>query len=214
MAFGDPEQAVVALIFWLILPFFNGMLDWISLSVSRWFGQGIVAHDRSAQRLAWTLGLAILDLIAAILFLFAITWLLALGVEAAAASLGVDLALADYVRLAIAHPWSSGLWASIMVLSTLLPTAIHFVLALGAMWFAFFGNSLGRWCAGQLRTGNAAHYLLPELYLVFGWLVPVVLVPWLMWQGLTRSFALVEPLPDALQATALHAIALADAWLR
>ena len=200
------------LLFFFVLPFFNGVLDWISLSVSRWFGRGIVAESRSVRGLAGTVVLALADLVAALAFLFLIAWVLAFGVEALGLFYGLSLELGDYVRDAVAHPWSRGLWASIMVLSTLLPTAIHFVLALAAVWFAWFGNPIGRWCAAQLRGGTAAHYLAPELYLVFGWTVPVLIVPLAMGWALSHLFALVEPLPDAILATALDGIATARAW--
>lgn len=200
------------LLFFLVLPCCNGILDWISLSVSRWFGRGILAESRSVRGLAGTVLLALADLVAALAFLFLIAWVLAFGVEALGLFFGQSFELDDYVRAAVADPWSRGLWASIMVLSTLLPTAIHFVLALAAVWFAWFGNPVGRWCAAQLRDGTAAHYLGPELYLVFGWTVPVLVVPLAMGWGLSHLFALVEPLPDAILATALDGISTARAW--
>lgn len=200
------------LLFLLVLPWCNGVMDWISLSVSRWFGRGIVAESRSVRGLAGTVLLALADLIAALAFLFAVAWFLAFGVEALGLYVGLSLELDDYITDAVAHPWSRGLWASIMVLSTLLPTAVHFVLALAAVWFAWFGNPVGRWCARQLRAGTAAHYLGPELYLVFGWTLPVLAVPLAMGWGLYHLFALVEPLPDAILATALDGIATARAW--
>lgn len=200
------------MLFFVVLPCFNGVLDWVSLSVSRWFGRGIIAESRSDRGLAGTVVLALADLVAALAFLFAIAWFLAFGVESLGLIVGASLELDDYVKDAVAHPWSSGLWTSIMVLSTLLPTAIHFVLALAAVWFAWFGNPVGRWCAAQLRKGTAAHYLAPEVYLVFGWTVPVLAVPLAMAWGLGHLFALVEPLPDAILATALDGIATARAW--
>lgn len=200
------------LLFLLVLPWFNGVMDWISLSVSRWFGRGIVAESRSVRGLAGTVLLALADLVAALVFLFAVAWFLAFGVESLGLVLGLSLELDNYVTDAVEHPWSRGLWASIMVLSTLLPTAVHFVLALAAVWFAWFGNPVGRWCAAQLRGGTAANYLGPELYLVFGWTVPVLAVPLAMGWGLSHLFALVEPLPDAILATALDGIATARAW--
>lgn len=205
-------RANILVLLFVALPFLNSVLDWISLNVTRWFGRGIVAESRSARGLGWTVVLAVADLLAALGFLFAIAWFLAFGVEALGLFFGQSLELDDYVGDAVAQPWSRGLWASIMVLSTLLPTAIHFVLALAALWFAWFGNPVGRWCAAQLREGTAAHYLGPELYLVFGWTVPVLAVPLAMGWGLSHLFAFVEPLPDAILETALNGIATARAW--
>ncbi len=201
-------------LFLIVLPISNGVLDWISLSVSRWFGRAIVAGRGSAGALAWAALLALADLAAATAFLFAITWLLAFAVEGLSVWSGVALELDSYLSEALAYPWSRGLWATIMVLSTLLPTAVHFVLALGALWFAWFGNSAGRWCAGRLRTGDPAQYLPDELYLVFGWMVPVIVAPLAMGWGLYNLFLLVEPLPNAIFATALHGIDTAQALYR
>ena len=177
-------------------------------------GQAIVAERASTGALAWVALLALADLVTATTFLFAITWLLAFAVEGVGGWLDVALELDTYLSEALAYPWSRGLWASVMVLSTLLPTAVHFVLALGALWFAWFGNSAGRWCAGRLRDGNPARYLPAELYLVFGWMVPVIVAPLAMGWGLYNLFLLVEPLPDLIFKIALHGIDTARALYR
>ena len=193
--------------FFGLLPLANGALDWISLNVSRWFGRGILAESASPGALGWTVLLALMDLVAAVGFLFAIAWLLAGGVEALGVVLGLPLDLETYVREAVAHPWSSGLWASFMVLSTLLPTAVHFMLALGALLFAWERNPLNRVVADRLDTGNEAYFLWPQLYLTIGWPLAALATFGALYYGLGGLFMVViVPLPDALLGTALHAI--------
>ena len=93
----NPLSILVLLLFWVYLPILNGILDWISLSVSRWFGRGIIAESRSGFTLAWTALLALADLIAAVAFLFTITWLLTFGIEALGIFAGQPLELIHMV---------------------------------------------------------------------------------------------------------------------
>jgi hypothetical protein len=212
----DPKYFLTVL-FFFALPFLNGVLDWISLSVSRWFGRAIIADSGARASLAITLGIGLLDLLAAVAFAFAVAWLLALGVEASGLPfLDLSLDLEAYVRQSAEAPWTLGIWATFMVLSTLVPTALHFVLAVGAIFVAWSGNPLNRLVARRLTTGNEADYLFPQLYLTFAWMLPAFLVPavliWALAQ-LTQLFTFtlgpVETLPDLLRNTALHGIATA-----
>ena len=100
-----------------------------------------------------------------------------------------------------------------MVLSTLVPSTIHLVLALGALLVARSGNPLRAWAAGRLASANEADWLGPQLYLTLGWLVPAVAAPLLLLGLIGQLVGLVEPLPQALADTALHAITTAHAWL-
>lgn len=207
-------------LFMFALPYLNGLLDWVSLSVSRWFGRGIVTASASPAAGSIALLLVLADLVAAVVFAFAVAWLLAFGVEVSAGWLGLSLDLETYVSQAAEAPWTTGLWATFMVLSTLVPTAIHFVLAVGAVLLAWSRNPLNRLAARRLASGNEADYLFPQLYLTFGWLVPTLAVPVALIWGLaqlTELFALmlgpVETLPYLLRDTALHAIDTARAIL-
>jgi hypothetical protein len=85
-----------------------------------------------------------------------------------------------------------------MVLSTLIPSAIHLVLALGAVLVAWSGNPLRVWAAGRLASANEADWLGPQLYLTLGWLVPAVAAPLLLLGLMGQLVGLVEPLPQAL----------------
>jgi hypothetical protein len=210
---GGGEARLIALLFWLVMPYINGLLDWISLSVSRWFGRAILAERDSPRSLAITVGLALADLLAAVAFAFTVAWLLAFGVEASALVLDLSLDLEQYVKAAAEAPWTAGFWASFMVLSTLLPSAFHLMLALGAVLVAWSGNPLRAWAVQKLKSADEADWLWPQLYLTFGWCVPAIVAPlgllWLVAQGV----GLIEPLPAALRDTAFHGIATAQAWL-
>lgn len=190
----------------------NGFIDWISLNISRVFGAAII--DENLGRIApfRTLGLAVADLICAIILLFLTTWILAFGIETSANLLGQSLDLKLYIDLALAKPWTGGLWATVMVLSTLLPTATHFILACAAMLFAWSGNSIGRRMANNLRANNPALDLGPTHYIAFGWVIPIVIVPVLMGIVLLQVFGFVEPLSEALRVTALHAVKIAESF--
>jgi hypothetical protein len=189
--------------------------------VSRWFGRAIIAESGSAAALSITLCLALLDLASAAAFAFGVAWLLAFGVETSALILDLSLDLEMYVHQAAGAPWTTGFWTTFMVLSTLFPTAIHFILALGAVLMAWSGNPLNRLAASRLASGNEADYLLPQLYLTFGWMVPIFVVPTLLIWALaqvTELFTLaigpVETLPDLLRDTALRGIDAARALVR
>jgi hypothetical protein len=207
----DPKPGLVMIMFLVALPWLNGLLDWISLSVSRWLGRGIVAEWDSPLRLAITLFLAVLDLVLAVVFAFIVAWLLAFGVEASARLFHLSLGLEEYVRDAAAAPWTTGFWATFMVLSTLIPTAVHLVLACGAVLVAWPSNPLRRLAAARLESGTQADWLLPQLYLTFGWLLPSFAVPVALLTGLAIAFQLIwfDSLPEALRDTALSGIAAA-----
>jgi hypothetical protein len=197
------------MLFLLALPWLNGLLDWISLSASRWFGRAIVAERDSPASLAITIGLALADLILAVAFAFAVAWVLAFAVEATGLWFDLPLELDAYVRAAAAAPWTAGFWATFMVLSTLAPSMIHFGLALGTVLVAWSGNPLRAWAAGRLASANEADWLGPQLYLTLGWLVPAVAAPLLLLGLIGQLVGLIEPLPQALADTSLHGIGTA-----
>jgi hypothetical protein len=99
-----------------------------------------------------------------------------------------------------------------MVLSTLIPSAMHLALALGAVLVAWAGNPLRAWAATRLASENEADWLGPQLYLTLGWLVPVVVAPLALLGAIIFAVGLVQPLSQGLAGAALHAIFTARAW--
>lgn len=203
---GDDRNSLQLLLFLIVLPYANGLLDWISRSVSRLFGKAIIDTKSGRIALFRTLTLAVADLICAVILLFITAWILAFSIEASAVLVGQSIELEHYIDIAVFEPWTGGLWATIMVLSTLLPTATHFILACAALLFSWSGNSMGKKMANNLRENNPALDLGPTLYIAFGWVIPIVVVPITMGVVLVQIFELIEPLSEFLREVALHAI--------
>nr|VFJ87772.1 MAG: hypothetical protein BECKH772A_GA0070896_100059 [Candidatus Kentron sp. H]VFJ89506.1 MAG: hypothetical protein BECKH772B_GA0070898_100059 [Candidatus Kentron sp. H]VFJ96168.1 MAG: hypothetical protein BECKH772C_GA0070978_100059 [Candidatus Kentron sp. H] len=119
-----------------LLPLANAALDWLSLGVTR----GLLYAIRSGHHAGWAaLAWAVLDIVLALFFLLAIVTLttgLLAGLNLATVSWGggalLDLgALFDGIR---AEPWSRDYWwIHFMMLSTLVPTLVHFLIAGFAM---------------------------------------------------------------------------------
>jgi hypothetical protein len=200
-------------LFLMILPIFNGLMDWISLSVSRWFGRAIVPERRSPQTLLKTLVLALADVILAAAFAFAVAWVLAFAVEAAGLWAGIGLELDAYVQDAATAPWTTGFWATFMILSTLLPSAMHLGLALGAVFISWSGNPLRPLVAKKLESLNEADWLAPTLYLTFEWTMAIIAAVFALWWLISFLVGFAESLPQALANSALHGIDTARAYL-
>jgi len=186
--FHTPDYMVM-LLFWLVLPLVNAPLDWLSLGVTRGLLQAVRAQKHGGWR---TLGWGLLDLVLALGFLFLIAAVLvvatALGNVVAGQTL-VDLG-AIFTELRD-NPWSvNHRWVYFMLLSTLVPTLIHFALAGGAatLWLP---QRLREQIADNLEQN---HYKLSVawVYLTFtpaiGFVVaPAVLLGLLYWLVTTHS---------------------------
>ena len=122
---------LMLLLFWLLLPLVNAGLDWLSLGVTRGLLQAVRLGNHSAAR---ALGWAIADLLLALVFLLLITSVLLAVVALANATVGQPLVPLTTL-LQDVHKNAAGVnnwWIYFMLLSTLVPTLIHFALAGGA----------------------------------------------------------------------------------
>jgi hypothetical protein len=138
---GD-ELAVALIVFFLVLPFINGLWDWLSWRVTRGLGRHLLASfgaESLKQRALTVIGHGALDLILSVALLAAMAFFLAFGFEAynrlAVAQRGEDLPvffLGPFLANAANHPWTEGLWLTVMLLSTLVPTALHMVALLAS----------------------------------------------------------------------------------
>ena len=128
----DNTAAVSLLLFYLILPLANTPLDWLSLGITRALLQSIRFNQhRFRKALVWgalDLGLALIAL------------LLVSGVTVSVISLANLLAIKPIIdlqalfnSLASLDNWKDNLWIYFMLLSTLIPTAVHFSLVGGAL---------------------------------------------------------------------------------
>lgn len=123
------------MLFYLILPLVNAPIDWLSLGITRGLLQSVrFKHHKFGKAIMWSC----LDLMLALIAL-----LLVSGVTVVAISLAnkvsptpiLDLQ-ALFISLGNLENWRDNLWIYFMLLSTLVPTAIHFALAGGALTLA------------------------------------------------------------------------------
>jgi hypothetical protein len=131
---------VVLLVFFFILPVINGFWDWLSWWVTRLLGRHLLVTLAPARalggRAVTILGHGLLDFVLSAALLAAMAFLLAFGFEAydqiAAAQGQRAFDLGPYLEAAADHPWTDGLWLTVMLLSTLFPTALHVVVLLAS----------------------------------------------------------------------------------
>ncbi len=131
------------MVFFLLLPVVNGVWDWLSWWITRGLGRHLLASFGGAAGLGWrvlaVIGHGVLDLLLAVALLDAMAFFLAFGFEAynriAILQRGQDLPVFDlgpFLTSAADHPWTDGLWLTVMLVSTLLPTALHVVALLAS----------------------------------------------------------------------------------
>ncbi len=137
------DLAVVLIVFFLVLPIVNGLWDWLSWWITRALGRHLLGSFGGArglgQRAVAVVGHGLLDLGLAAALLAAMAFFLAFGFEAynriAIAQRGEDLPVFDlgpFLANAADHPWTDGLWLTVMLISTLVPTALHMVALLAS----------------------------------------------------------------------------------
>jgi len=196
-----------------ILSFCNALSDFISLRVSQWFGQLIGRSHKRAWLVVGLTGLA--DLAVAVAFLALVAGLLCFAIAAFAESAGITdvLEFRTYVDNAFEKPLTEGLWGTVMVSSTLIPTTYHFGIAIHAMYLHLF-HAPACWAAGVPAADtekNELQWTRVRLWLAFGKLVSVVL-PFGILYVIFQFFVLADLNPvDALQAWCHNAI---DAGIR
>ena len=133
----DNAFSILIITFFLVLPLANGFWDWLSWQVSRWLGRDLLKKLDGGNR-AWTITWhAMVDAGVAVLLLATLAFALAFGVESynqfAEARTGNQVYdLATFVRDAAAKPWTEGFWMTAMLISTLVPTFLHFALLLAS----------------------------------------------------------------------------------
>lgn len=134
--YSGQKDYMVLVLFWLVLPLVNASLDWLSLGVTR----GLLQAVRMERHGGWrTLGWGFLDLVFALVFLFLIATLLVLVTALGNVVSGKVLVDLDVIFTGFrANPWGiNHWWVYFMMLSTLVPTLVHFALVGGAatLWF-------------------------------------------------------------------------------
>lgn len=138
LGYQDSEATSLVIFFYVLLPVTNALADWVSLAITRWFLSGSADADGLGKILLRSLG----DLSAALLCLFGLlatlVGVLSLWGIVSPATQPVDAF--EYWQQIRAHP-AQGTALYLMVATTLLPTFVHFLLGLWAM-FAHKGRRL------------------------------------------------------------------------
>ena len=172
-----------------ILPLANAAMDWLSLGFTRGLLYNIRhGHHTGGMALLWV-GL---DILLALFFLFAIaslTTLLLAGINAI--SLAVDgKAIMDLISLFDGLKENPGAleysWIHFMMLSTLIPTLLHFIIA-GFALVLVMPSWLRKWVLSQWNERGDANYVA-FFYISFipilGLIGPLMLL-WGLWELLT-----------------------------
>jgi hypothetical protein len=139
---GISDKFIVACgLFFLFLPLFNSLFDWLSWWATRYLGQRLLAVLAPEQGL-WRRRLTVVahscaDLAAAVVLLLLMAFALGMAFQAyddLAFFQGGQgpLQLHSKIQALAQDPWHEGFWFSLMLLTTLLPTFGHGVILLGS----------------------------------------------------------------------------------
>ncbi len=129
-AFTDAGEFIRAvLVLYLVLPITNAFFDWLSWGVTR----RLLHRLRQVNGILAVLGHVVADTVLAILFLAGLSVVLPFVVEIANAAFHI-LALSPLewrpmLTAVIEHPFSAGIMVSGMLVTTLVPTAMHLGMA-------------------------------------------------------------------------------------
>ena len=123
-------EYISVIIFFLLLPFLNGLLDFASYGISRLLGHRLLLNRDSYHAII----LAIIDLVCAVVLLAGLVFVLALTIEGlnllAINKVGSEVfSLTEQIQSMRQDPFGSGLWITVMLFSTLIPTFTHFCIA-------------------------------------------------------------------------------------
>lgn len=119
------QQASLLLVVAVVLPLTNAFSDYISLGISHFLARHIVKTRPSISR---TVLIASIDALAALCLLVLIVVLVPASIVGIESILNTGASATDFARAIASEPFGSGLWFTIMILSTLLWTFFHFAI--------------------------------------------------------------------------------------
>lgn len=122
-------------IFYGILPFVNGLFNFISFAASRKLLR-LVVQSRTLFLVVTYIVLAILI---AFTLLIALTVALPISLEIVNKSSNTPINWLSYAQLALNEPFKSGIVVTAMLFSTLLPITLYLLLSLGALCLPIIG---------------------------------------------------------------------------
>jgi hypothetical protein len=178
---GD-EVSAVWTFFFLLLPLINAIFDFLSTKASRILLKNLheeLKAGNGRKKMLLFLGHICLDLVLAFFFLGTLAFCLVFFTEWFDVSIlsagpdGSSFGMRAFLAEVTSHPFSSqnGWWAVLMLFSTLLPTFVHFIVALFAGFMSLAGAVLA-WVEKQRKTDKDDHLLRTRVALLF--FLPVV----------------------------------------
>ena len=197
------------LLFWIILPLINGMLDWISWGLSRYFINQITI-DNGLSFIPRILIHGFIDIVAAIMMMILLTVFVCGGIEWFNLTNEVigkppPFKLENVLEIALNSPFEGvGIWISFMVLSTLIPTVLHLLaLTIGILTTKAPWAIRSKVINNMKENDHLVHFNYPALY--FASHIPVaMLMLYLIISGVTDAYSLTM----ADMSIGLHQIAL------
>lgn len=135
---GMDVVSAILLYFFVLLPSLNGLMDWISLAISRLLAKQIIAQNN----VKILLGAILLDILAAVGLMAALIFIFISGTKLfnilVVSGRPYEIPIKELIEAARLHPFSrEGLWVVVMLFSTLIPTFVHFFIAVTAVCFKF-----------------------------------------------------------------------------
>ena len=155
------------LLFFIILPPLNALWDWLAWEASRVLGRRILLGVTPKRVAYHSIGAFIIGG----LLLLGLTWSATVAIETfnqwtLHKTGSVPLPITDLVIPAVQNPLGAdGIWITLMLFSTLLPTLCHFVFILFAVWILITPKAAREALATRIATATSAAALdLPAWY--------------------------------------------------
>lgn len=182
-AFGDHALSIAFLILWVLFPFLNAILDWLSLGVSRYFLKQVQKESHPW----WVFQDIVLDLVVAMCFMVLLVALFPAAIEAvnyvyALFSEEGHIDWHYFARVARSDPWGEGFMVTMMLVTTLIPTLVHVFLAFFALLMNLgFGRQLAEFLG---KTQNNFRPMVAALWIeIYGLAVLAILIgSWILFQ--------------------------------
>lgn len=209
------QFAFLLLLFFVLLPMVNAVLDWGSWAVTRFFLRRVAKVPDGARGGLLLLAEITADLAAAALFFLGLVVLLANGIEA------INAVLAGFgretfpwralVNAALEEPLSHGLFVIGMLVTTLVPTFIHLTDGLAGV-FAAWTPGASKVSASLIENPGEDKEIRPSvrqdairtLWIARLWYVPAAIVALLLFVGIVLAFSLAgQPIGKILTTVAL-----------
>jgi hypothetical protein len=122
------DFAFFLMLFFVILPVLNAVVDWLSWAVTRFNVSLMDVATPSLGGFAFVLMILLVDIAAAIVFVVSLTVLLPIGLELVDTFLSVfgrdSFEWRNAAAQAVASPWDEGLFVTGMLLTPLVPTLV------------------------------------------------------------------------------------------